>query len=1126
MKPTSLRLKGLNSFLEEEYVDFSRLTELGIFGIFGPTGSGKSSILDAITLALYGRIPRSGGDLSGLINSHSDSLSVYFQFELGVGVNRKAYLVERSLKKDKHGTVGTKLARLCDITNQDQINVISEGKTNVDKEVQAILGLTVEDFTRSVVLPQGSFSEFLKLSGKERRNMLERIFALQRYGRDLTERIRRYKARQREDCHRIEGALQGYGDLSERAYQDLCVLVKELKEKEEECRKELNSLEKAYEENKQIWDLQKELERYLARAAELKSLDRMFLEKERILSLGLKAEVVKPYIDQKNQTLGKLASLEHEMIELKKRSEIIEERFILAKEEKDLAEKLRDIELPKKVEKKKDLERGLGLKGQIDKLECERDQLRDSFRAIDKEAQGLQDRLNLTTQELAKRSKELTQIKDKIEKCKVLPNYRTEVSAAYEVEQKYLQTKSEDTKLKNKIGELEEGISRLGLETAKVLSDKELALKQITELLDKFAVLTNRAERAYELESKILQGLEKRLITLSKDLEDKVRSELAASLAEGLGDKAPCPVCGSTEHPKIATVPTTDLDQLRSELSQLKLSLEQQRLKLGDALNRKELITNRFVHLNEEFGYSSTLIRVTASEDTDIALDKDNFEFDKDTIELDRDSIEKKINLCRAKLVQLDKEDISFSTRLESDVKSLKNIQVDAENQIAKLEGLELDYQAYKTRLGLHNIADKLLEIKAFDEEFEKLAALEGVLQKEEKIFLEQKEKYQQQLYDLAIKKAEIERSGKEKASFLEEKKSELVNITDGREIKPYLEEVEKEIEGIQGRISVAGIHFEALRNEKVQVEQEKVALSTNRNLLVMNLDDQKANLSSLLNLNGFNYEEEVLKAFLTKEEVQKLKDELEDYRRDVNNVNSVINNLEVRLSGKRLAAESWECLISERESMRAIFEDLITKLGESEARKRQMEKDLAEQEQLLIKKKELERVLGLLEDLDKLVQGNRLVEFVAVSQLRYIAQVASERLWDITRGRYTLELDEEANFIMMDHFNGGATRPTHTLSGGETFLTSLSLALALSTQIQLKGKAPLEFFFLDEGFGTLDADLLEVVMGSLERLHSQKLSVGLISHVEELKQRLPRKLIVSPPVAGLRGTQLRIEDN
>jgi exonuclease SbcC len=112
----------------------------------------------------------------------------------------------------------------------------------------------------------------------------------------------------------------------------------------------------------------------------------------------------------------------------------------------------------------------------------------------------------------------------------------------------------------------------------------------------------------------------------------------------------------------------------------------------------------------------------------------------------------------------------------------------------------------------------------------------------------------------------------------------------------------------------------------------------------------------------------------------------------------------------------------------------------------------------------------------------------------------------------------------MRDDANGGVKRPVSTLSGGETFLTSLALALSLSTQIQLSGEYPLQFFFLDEGFGTLDVDLLDTVITALEKLQSQNLSVGVISHVAELRARLPRKLIVEPAEPSGKGSTVYLE--
>src|SRR5690625_2240446 len=114
--------------------------------------------------------------------------------------------------------------------------------------------------------------------------------------------------------------------------------------------------------------------------------------------------------------------------------------------------------------------------------------------------------------------------------------------------------------------------------------------------------------------------------------------------------------------------------------------------------------------------------------------------------------------------------------------------------------------------------------------------------------------------------------------------------------------------------------------------------------------------------------------------------------------------------------------------------------------------------------------------------------------------------------------------FVIRDDSNGGVRRPVSSLSGGETFVTSLALALALSNQIQLHGTYPLEFFFLDEGFGTLDPELLETVITSLEKLNSEQVNIGIISHVPELRQRMSRRLIVQPATATDSGSQLHFE--
>ena len=187
-----------------------------------------------------------------------------------------------------------------------------------------------------------------------------------------------------------------------------------------------------------------------------------------------------------------------------------------------------------------------------------------------------------------------------------------------------------------------------------------------------------------------------------------------------------------------------------------------------------------------------------------------------------------------------------------------------------------------------------------------------------------------------------------------------------------------------------------------------------------------------------------------------------------------------------------------------------------------QIKENIATVKELRKTQKEVQKKSDMLTELSKLTEGNRFVEYMAENQLEYIAEDASIRLKNISGGRYALELFD-GEFIIRDDFCGGIRRKPSTLSGGETFLTSFSLALALSSRIQMKNSASLNFFFLDEGFGTLDKNTIDVVMKSLERLSGGGMSVGIITHVEEVKERLPVRLVVEAAVPGEHGSRVSI---
>ncbi|WP_026022459.1 AAA family ATPase [Clostridium senegalense] len=298
MKPISLKIKGLNSFIEEQIIDFKRLTDKGLFGIFGPTGSGKSTILDGITLALYGEVSRKS---SNFINTNCNSVNVVYHFQIS-GAKIKKYTVEREFKRDKSGNIRSKSAKILDVTCE-AVEVLEEGAKNVTAKCKEIIGLELDDFTRTVVLPQGKFSDFLKLEGKDRRNMLERLFNLQKYGDNLSNKLIGEIKGERQKYNILQGELKGYEDIDNESLKLKEERLELALKNKENIEKELIVIEKEYNENSVIWNLQEELRKSEHIFKELKLKEKENNIKEIKILKGESYLKIKPYMDARDETL-------------------------------------------------------------------------------------------------------------------------------------------------------------------------------------------------------------------------------------------------------------------------------------------------------------------------------------------------------------------------------------------------------------------------------------------------------------------------------------------------------------------------------------------------------------------------------------------------------------------------------------------------------------------------------------------------------------------------------------------------------------------------------------------------------------------------------------------------------
>ena len=293
MKPIKLELMGLNSYTDKQTIDFEKLTSRGLFGIFGNTGSGKSTILDAITIALYGDIAR---DATDYINTSCDKAMVKFEFEIGSKNNRNRYFVERTIKNTPTGGTKTTRVLLGEIKPDGDINVLADKVGEVKNKIQEIIGLTSDDFTRSVVLPQGKFSEFLKLQDRDRRKMLERIFNLEKYGQRLSTKVKIRRNTAKEHITSLNGKLSQHEGMTEDLYEEKKLELIEAKKLEKQKNEDLHKSEKEYEENKVIFEDQKYLQKYIDRKTQLDLSEKEINIKREEIERSERGENIIPHI--------------------------------------------------------------------------------------------------------------------------------------------------------------------------------------------------------------------------------------------------------------------------------------------------------------------------------------------------------------------------------------------------------------------------------------------------------------------------------------------------------------------------------------------------------------------------------------------------------------------------------------------------------------------------------------------------------------------------------------------------------------------------------------------------------------------------------------------------------------
>lgn len=1241
MKPISLKLSGLHSYREPQEIDFKKLCEAGVFGIFGPTGSGKSTILDAITLALYGKVERAARSTQGILNHGEKHLTVSFTFEIGNPPDRRRYRVERRYVRDKGPSVRTSYCRLVECRAGSE-TVLGDREGEVTRQVQGILGLNADDFTRAVVLPQGRFAEFLSLKGTDRRQMLQRLFGLEAYGDRLNEKVKEQKTLVDGLVERLRGEQFGLGDASREAVEEAGRKLVLAREAAEATVRERHEADARWREMKQVWDWQDELDAVAVGEAQLQSRQDERAQAEVEVEAAERAEKVRPYLDAVEGAEEGLAGSEEALRKAEADLQGAADRLASAELNWKASSEERAGQEPELIGRRAALEGAKSLEGdvatlgrQVQDVEGGLARLVEDLRDLTgqlEETRGRKKTLESETEEARRRLGQISVPPEKRERVRAavlaLQAYRTageaEVRAQEDLTAKVRaagEARTTAAAASDRVFDAEKAAAQAQAEFKRVQAARPADEK---DLMDAAQALERARAEAREVESCLkewegeFQGVAAKEREAKKasraaeasrqDLEARqsefaaAREELkkagdealalkmqnhAAALAASLQPGEPCPVCGSREHPAPASaigagsggysapadgdsgerlVPAVGADsgehltsvavvgalaaeiaaaeervqkaegsfrEAESRLSEAKDKYAGAQAKvaaLSEALDelRQKAETRAAAlqaargKLREEWRElaPAALEAVLADQDAAMKARRDSLTAWQRSLEDARTLAEKGLQA----LNQARQDQAAAAANLKAAEAAAADSRAKLERAQAETARTLRELDSARGDLAIDDVPAEEERILACNQEAAEINRQNADRSSHLERLSQEIEGLSGQKNELDVRLAALATEREAKKQALNEKTDELNRITGGRPVAELLTAVQAELARVRQAEDDARRALEEARDRKSGADRGHASALEARRTAAEQLAKAGKRLEAQIKTHGFATESGAREALRAPDRIGDLRARIEAYRREAQRLADERRRLTGLLAGRSLTAEEWEAFDKRRSETAAAEAEAVAARGAAEQAYLQLRANHERWERLEVQRRAAAKRQTLLAELQGILRGNAFVEFLAEEQLANVALDASARLGQLTRYRYALEVDSEGAFIIRDDSNGGVRRPVSSLSGGETFLTSLALALALSAQIQLRGQFPLEFFFLDEGFGTLDPDLLEVAINALERLHLERLTIGVISHVPELRARLARRLVVDPAAAGGRGSRVSVE--
>ncbi|MBL4933615.1 AAA family ATPase [Clostridium paridis] len=1029
MRPLKLTISAFGPYASKEVIDFNVLEGRNIFLITGPTGAGKTTIFDAISYALYGEASGTSRTIDNLRSDFAKEEDITY-VELEFSLRGKVYYVKRVPVQPKKRTTSAELIY--------PDGSIVTGATNVTKEVIELIRIDKNQFRQIVMLPQGEFRKLLESESKEREKIFREIFGTEEFNRiqfllnikkkELEEELKAINERRATNLRNINPGEDIF--LKEKIKEKelniteilglldtLLVLDKESLEKisqdKNNINEKLNNLREKYIKAQEGNLKLREKENLIKEKEVLENQKEEIVNIEKKVSLAKKALEVSFIEKDRNQKKEKLAKLKEELI-------LNTNRVKDGEIELTNAAKVLEIEEKKEENKKVMQEKVANLNSIKEKIVAygekkkELQSLNINLAKEKEENEALKKKLDLNNAEILKIDEELKEalkaetLKERLEsKYREINNSLKEVRELYSAEDK----------------------------VTKLLEEHNILAKEYSKVEEEYKKSKNRYDMLDEAYKKGQAGL------------------LASVLIEG----EPCPVCGSTDHPKKAIIHEGVPSE--KELKESKESLE--------------LINNR---LKEKLNKTTVVF-------TSIKEQRENIEGKKQNLKaLFKEGI---WNLEGTEAL---KEIAVIGKELAKEAKNLEEKLKEVKLKISNKEKLEK---------GQTLLSEEVEKLKKKQGERESIILnLFGRIQGEEKLVKSIEEEIPEELRSLESLNKSINRLN-----------IEIDNID--KEIKSAREKVTS----LKAKLSAA--------NEGLVLKQKQIE-DTDKEL-----KEVISEFENKLKENRFLSEEEYRECFIAEETINSLEEKIKIYYQNIKSLSDRLNKSIEECKGLKL--EDLEVLNEIIEEEKKVQEDIFNNEKELYTRISNNEAILERVKAINLQCEKEESKYNIVGEIARVANGDNrqritFERYVLAAYFDDIIKASNLRLTKMTGDRYLLKRKEEKGkgrkqegleLEVFDNYTGKA-RHVKTLSGGESFKASLSLALGLADVVQsYAGGVTVDTMFVDEGFGTLDPESLDNAINCLIELQHNGRLVGIISHVPELKERIDARLEITPAKEG-----------